>query len=114
MSKPFTEMTKDEVWEEILQRTKVPSPEFTEEERKVIDYFFAGKTFKEAARPYKKRRSMRVRLSNGKEEYIYNDAGECADALGMTKNIVVTYASSNRMIKVGSLAGWKFEYIRNE
>lgn len=112
MKGAFEGLSKEEIWEEILQRTKVPSPEFTEEERRIIDVLFAGKSGA-TNRSVKKRRSMRVRLTKGKEEYIFNDVEECARALGMAKNTVITYASGNRTRKTGDLAGWKFEYIRN-
>lgn len=98
-------MPKDDIWQEILDRTKTDDCNFTDSEVKIIRFYFWGKP--EKHRKIKDRRIM----VTGRVVKIFKNVAECRDYFGFkTSRYISKLCDEEAMPTKGSARGCRFKW----
>ncbi len=90
------EMTKDEAWNEVLERSLKEDCEFTPSERKIIrKLFWLGDE------------SLVVATSRSGTVYEFENANVCARFFKISNSTICDAIASGKVISKGRLKGWK-------
>lgn len=90
------EMTKDEAWNEVLERSLKEDCEFTPSERKIIRKLFWGID-----------ESLVVATSRSGTVYEFENANVCARFFKISNSTIYDAIASGKVIRKGRLKGWK-------
>ena len=102
-----TDLTKDEVWQEVVRRTRHNDGDFTDSEVRIINYYFeGGPNDKKIGR---KRIPVKVTEPGG-EVRRFKDAEECAKHYGSTAVNVLNMIWRGYVPSKGLFKGCVMEY----
>ena len=94
------EMTKDEAWNEVLERSLKEDCKFTPSERKIIRKLFWGIDD-----------SVVVATSKYGTAYEFENASVCARFFKISNSKICDAIASGKVISTGRLKGWLIERI---
>ena len=94
------EMTKDEAWNEVLERSLKEDCEFTPSERKIIRKLFWGID-----------ESLVVATSRSGTVYEFENTNVCARFFKISNSTIYDAIASGKVIRKGRLKGWLIKRI---
>lgn len=101
-----TDLTKDEVWKEVVRRTRHNNGDFTDSEVRIIKYYFKAGTGESAGR---NKVPVKAIETDGTVRY-FESVITCCRFYGVSDNMVY-YVIKEGAPTRGKLKGFRIEYV---
>ena len=99
-------MPKDEIWQEVLERSKSDDFEFTPSEIKIIRFYFWGKSDKR-----RKVKGVPV-IVTGRVNKTFKNMKECGDYFGVKSEEYIRFlCETGRVTTRGRMKGCSFDWL---